>query len=318
MDGRRLTYRRRRAGPAGASPTRSPCTRRRARNIRPWSCRCCASTVACCAATCSTPPSPGRGAWWCYSPSPTRWSARCATPATCAARRCSATASTTMERQIMTAQELDDRLEAAIPIVRAAGRWRSTTSTTAASLAIEHKGQQDLVSIADRTVEELMRERLAVAFPGDAVLGEEGGGAGDAPRTWVLDPIDGTFNFLKGIPCWGVVAAYVVDGPDRDRPHLRPGPRRAVHRPARRRRLPQRRPDPRLRQPRRRHLVPGRRLQLPPAEGELRRHGRRGPAPMASSIAARLDRDPALLGRRRPLRRVRHALLLVLGLPRRA
>jgi myo-inositol-1(or 4)-monophosphatase len=43
------------------------------------------------------------------------------------------------------------------------------------------------------------------------VLGEEGGGD-DAPRTWVLDPIDGTFNFLKGIPCWGVVAAYVVDG----------------------------------------------------------------------------------------------------------
>ena len=60
--------------------------------------------------------------------------------------------------------------------------------------------------------QDFLRDRLATAFPDDAVLGEEGGGSDDAARTWVLDPIDGTFNFLKGIPCWGVVAAYVVDG----------------------------------------------------------------------------------------------------------
>jgi myo-inositol-1(or 4)-monophosphatase len=112
----------------------------------------------------------------------------------------------------MNAQELDDRLEAAIPIVRAAGRLALGYFNDRGGLAIEHKGQQDLVSIADRAVEELIRTELAAVFPGDAVLGEEGGGAGDAARTWVLDPIDGTFNFLKGIPCWGVVAAYVVDG----------------------------------------------------------------------------------------------------------
>jgi myo-inositol-1(or 4)-monophosphatase len=112
----------------------------------------------------------------------------------------------------MNAQELDDRLEAAIPIVRAAGRLALDHFNDRGALAIEHKGQQDLVSIADRAVEDLIRTELAALFPGDAVLGEEGGGAGDAARTWVLDPIDGTFNFLKGIPCWGVVAAFVVDG----------------------------------------------------------------------------------------------------------
>ena len=112
----------------------------------------------------------------------------------------------------MTEQDLDAQLAAATPIVRAAGELALDYFRNRASLAIEHKGQQDLVSIADRNVEELLRERLAAAFPGDAVLGEEGGGDDAARRTWVLDPIDGTFNFLKGIPCWGVVAALVVDG----------------------------------------------------------------------------------------------------------
>lgn len=112
----------------------------------------------------------------------------------------------------MTPQELDAQLDAATPIVRAAGALALDYFRNRATLAIEHKGQQDLVSIADRHVEELLRERLEAAFPGDAVLGEEGGGGDTAHRTWVLDPIDGTFNFLKGIPCWGVVAALVVDG----------------------------------------------------------------------------------------------------------
>ncbi len=112
----------------------------------------------------------------------------------------------------MTPQELDDRMHAATPIVHAAGRLALDYFNDRAQLQIEHKGQQDLVSIADRAVEELIRRELAALFPDDAVLGEEGGGSGEAARTWVLDPIDGTFNFLKGIPCWGVVAAYVVDG----------------------------------------------------------------------------------------------------------
>jgi myo-inositol-1(or 4)-monophosphatase len=114
----------------------------------------------------------------------------------------------------MTAQrhELEDRLQAATGIIRAAGQLALGYFRDRAALTIEHKGQQDLVSIADRAVEDLIRQELAALFPGDAVLGEEGGGGDDASRTWVLDPIDGTFNFLKGLPCWAVVAAYVVDG----------------------------------------------------------------------------------------------------------
>jgi len=111
----------------------------------------------------------------------------------------------------MTPDELDARLEAMTSIIRDAGRLALDFFRDRGSLTIEHKGQQDLVSIADRAVEELIRGELAAHFPEDAVLGEEGGGE-DAAQTWVLDPIDGTFNFLKGIPCWGVVAAYVAHG----------------------------------------------------------------------------------------------------------
>jgi myo-inositol-1(or 4)-monophosphatase len=73
----------------------------------------------------------------------------------------------------------------------------------------------DLVSEADRAAEHLIRERLAAARPGDAVLGEEGGDtAGTSGVRWIVDPLDGTVNFLFGIPQWGVsVACEDADGP---------------------------------------------------------------------------------------------------------
>lgn len=111
----------------------------------------------------------------------------------------------------MTSDELDDRLGNATAIIRKAGRLALDHFTNRAALTIEHKGRQDLVSLADRAVEELIRNELARHHPGEAVLGEEGGG-GEAERVWVIDPIDGTFNFLKGLPCWAVVLAYVVNG----------------------------------------------------------------------------------------------------------
>ncbi|MCU0907529.1 MAG: inositol monophosphatase [Rhodobacteraceae bacterium] len=77
------------------------------------------------------------------------------------------------------------------------------------SLVIETKaGALDLVSIADRAVEEMIRAEIARAFPGDAILGEEGGAAaGTTGLTWVIDPIDGTVPFLMGLPHWCVVIA---------------------------------------------------------------------------------------------------------------
>jgi myo-inositol-1(or 4)-monophosphatase len=70
----------------------------------------------------------------------------------------------------------------------------------------------DLVSEADLASERLIRERLAAARPDDAFLGEEGGGEdGSSGLTWVVDPLDGTVNFLFGVPQWCVSVA-VRDG----------------------------------------------------------------------------------------------------------
>jgi myo-inositol-1(or 4)-monophosphatase len=66
----------------------------------------------------------------------------------------------------------------------------------------------DLVSEADRAAEQLIRDRLLAARPGDAILGEEGGSAaGSSGVRWVVDPLDGTVNFLFGIPQWAVSIA---------------------------------------------------------------------------------------------------------------
>jgi myo-inositol-1(or 4)-monophosphatase len=66
----------------------------------------------------------------------------------------------------------------------------------------------DLVSEADLASERLIRERLAAARPDDAFLGEEGGGEeGSSGLTWVVDPLDGTVNFLFGVPQWCVSVA---------------------------------------------------------------------------------------------------------------
>jgi myo-inositol-1(or 4)-monophosphatase len=75
-------------------------------------------------------------------------------------------------------------------------------------LKVELKGPQDLVSLADREVEALIRRRVAAAFPTDAVLGEEEGGV-SAEAIWVVDPIDGTTNFLRGLPHYCVSIAFV-------------------------------------------------------------------------------------------------------------
>lgn len=107
--------------------------------------------------------------------------------------------------------DLDRRQEVATRVAQAAGRLARDFFDRRHELAIERKGMQDLVSIADKSVEELIRRELGAAFPDDAFLGEEGGG-GEAPRLWVIDPIDGTANFLRGLPYWCCVIAYVVDG----------------------------------------------------------------------------------------------------------
>ena len=68
-------------------------------------------------------------------------------------------------------------------------------------------GPTDLVSDADVAAEGAIRAVLARRAPGDAILGEEGGASGDGPRRWVVDPLDGTINFLFGIPVFAVSVA---------------------------------------------------------------------------------------------------------------
>jgi myo-inositol-1(or 4)-monophosphatase len=73
----------------------------------------------------------------------------------------------------------------------------------------------DPVTVVDTETELLLRDRLGVLRPGDAILGEEGGGpaAGDDGTVcWVVDPIDGTVNFVYGIPAYGISIAAQIDG----------------------------------------------------------------------------------------------------------
>jgi myo-inositol-1(or 4)-monophosphatase len=72
-------------------------------------------------------------------------------------------------------------------------------------LPVEVKGHLDLVTEADRQVETFLIEKLRQAFPNDGVFGEEGGEIpGTSGRIWVIDPIDGTFNFVRGSQNWAV------------------------------------------------------------------------------------------------------------------
>lgn len=72
-------------------------------------------------------------------------------------------------------------------------------------------GTQDWVSVADRAVEQHIRDALARRFPRDSTLGEEAGGV-VADQLWVVDPIDGTLNFVHGMRYWCVSIAYVEHG----------------------------------------------------------------------------------------------------------
>ena len=81
------------------------------------------------------------------------------------------------------------------------------------TLTIESKGHQDLVSQADREVELFIRAAIAADYPQDGIVGEEHASvAGLTGYVWVIDPIDGTANFVRGIPAWCVVIACALHG----------------------------------------------------------------------------------------------------------
>jgi histidinol-phosphatase len=82
----------------------------------------------------------------------------------------------------------------------------------ALDLKVETKPDMTPVSEADKRAEELIRGQLGRARPRDAVLGEEYGTEGTGPRRWVVDPIDGTKNYVRGVPVWATLIALMVRG----------------------------------------------------------------------------------------------------------
>src|SRR5690625_67430 len=82
----------------------------------------------------------------------------------------------------------------------------------ALDLHVETKPDTTPVSDADRSAEEIVRAQLGRARPRDAVLGEEFGSTGHGSRQWVIDPIDGTKNFIRGVPVWATLIALIDDG----------------------------------------------------------------------------------------------------------
>jgi histidinol-phosphatase len=79
-------------------------------------------------------------------------------------------------------------------------------------LAVETKPDSTPVTEADRAVETELRRLLAEARPQDAILGEEYGTLGDSRRRWIVDPIDGTKNYSRGVPVWATLIALEEDG----------------------------------------------------------------------------------------------------------
>jgi histidinol-phosphatase len=78
---------------------------------------------------------------------------------------------------------------------------------------VERKSDNSPVTVADRQAEQLLRERIAAAFPGDSILGEElGTTEGTSGFRWILDPIDGTKSFIHGVPLYGTMVAVEHGG----------------------------------------------------------------------------------------------------------
>jgi histidinol-phosphatase len=82
----------------------------------------------------------------------------------------------------------------------------------ASDLHVETKPDRTPVTEADRAVEEAIRTRLALERPGDGILGEELGDTGGGGRRWIVDPIDGTRNYSRGIPVWATLIALEEAG----------------------------------------------------------------------------------------------------------
>jgi myo-inositol-1(or 4)-monophosphatase len=111
----------------------------------------------------------------------------------------------------MTPDDLAARFRAAQAVALDAGGLAQSYLSGERTLEVALKGPQDFVTAADGEVERMIVADLRSWFPDDAFIGEEGGGSA-ADACWVIDPIDGTANFARGLPHWCVSIAFVAAG----------------------------------------------------------------------------------------------------------
>src|SRR6476469_1191640 len=101
------------------------------------------------------------------------------------------------------------RLQFAVEIAREAGEL-TLRYFRRADVAVETKADDSPVTIADRSAEELLRQRIGERFPRDAIIGEEfGEQTGQSGFQWILDPIDGTKSFIHGVPLYTTLVAVL-------------------------------------------------------------------------------------------------------------
>src|SRR5262245_55809007 len=110
------------------------------------------------------------------------------------------------------ATEVARRLEFAIAAGKEAGRL-TLRYFQRDNYEVERKSDASPVTIADRSAEQLLRERIRAAFADDGIIGEEfGTSAGTSGFNWILDPIDGTKSFISGVPLYGTMVAVEHEG----------------------------------------------------------------------------------------------------------
>jgi len=103
-------------------------------------------------------------------------------------------------------------LNIAVKAARRAGGVISRASNNVDILTVQHKSLNDLVSEVDRAAEEAIIDTLKSAYPDHAILAEESGASGDSDHVWIIDPLDGTTNFLHGFPVYCVSIAMTLKG----------------------------------------------------------------------------------------------------------
>lgn len=103
-------------------------------------------------------------------------------------------------------------LNVAVMAARRAGNKLTRYSKNLEKLKVEVKGHNDYVSEADRAAEEVIIEVIHKHYPDHAILGEESGSSGDSDTVWIIDPLDGTTNFLHGFPVYCVSIGVQIKG----------------------------------------------------------------------------------------------------------